>query len=81
MALETVSLIRSAVPDGNNGWIRQSASISQLSEASPSLLDNAPGDLHPWRPSGRSADPTAEQRDRWARRYAKARGAFARSRN
>ena len=37
VALDTASLIRAAIPDGKNGWIKIAASVTQLWEASISL--------------------------------------------
>ncbi len=38
MALDAVSLIRAGIPDGENQWIKDTASMYQLWEASLSLL-------------------------------------------
>jgi hypothetical protein len=72
IALDTVSLLRAAIPDGPNAWIKQAASTSQLWEAALSLLRTLectflPGAI----PEGPHA-VSGEDRALWTHRYQKA---------
>jgi hypothetical protein len=67
-----VSLIRSAVPDGENSWIKKSASVSQLWLSSLSLLKTLENTFMPSDPPADEAEPSPEERKQWARRYSKA---------
>src|SRR5947209_7715705 len=73
LALDTVSLLRAAIPDGKNGWIKEAAALSELWETSLSLLRTIEEALI----SGSSApEPGADDRLRWRARYRKALAAF-----
>jgi hypothetical protein len=73
MALDTVSLLRSAIPDGGkNGWVKQAASVSQLWEGGMSLLRTLEQTFLPGETLGEPEAPSPEDRDQWTRRYRKA---------
>lgn len=69
IALDTVSLIRAAIPDGKNGWIKQAASVSQLWEASLSLLRTLEHTFSDKNRKRHIPEVTPEDRERWRRRY------------
>ena len=75
MALDTVSLLRAAIPDGKNGWIRQSASVEQLWQGAMSLLITLEKTFLPGENPVRY-EPSAADRDRWTRRYRAALATF-----
>ncbi len=72
VALDTVSLIRAAIPDGKNGWIKNAASVTQLWEASISLLRTLEETFLPGSSSNAQVTPTEVERETWRQRYVKA---------
>jgi hypothetical protein len=72
IALDAVSLIRAAIPDGKNGWIKHTASLYQVWEASISLLKTLEDTLIPGKSHENPGEPSDADRDLWRRRYYRA---------
>jgi hypothetical protein len=72
IALDTASLILALIPDGKNGWIKQTGSVSQLWEASISLLKTLEHTFTPGEAPERSDKPSETEREQWRDRYRKA---------
>ena len=72
IALDAVSLIRAAIPDGKNGWIKHTASVDQLWEASVSLLKTLEHTLLPGQSREYPGEPSDADRESWRRRYYRA---------
>jgi hypothetical protein len=72
IALDAVSLIRAAIPDGKNAWIKHAASVEQLWGASLSLLKTLEDTLIPGKSHENPCEPSDAERDLWRRRYYKA---------
>ena len=72
IALDTVSLIRAAIPDGKSRWIKDTVSASQLWDASISLLETLEHTLTPGKGSRDRGEVSDAERELWRRRYCKA---------
>lgn len=71
VALDTVTLIRSALDDGHAAWLKESAAVEQLSRASLMLVTMLEETFLPAAAPGRRASPDGEvfDPDRWRLRY------------
>jgi len=69
LALDAVALLRAAIPDGENGWIKQTASVRQLWHSSRSLLKTLHETFLPGSAPGRPQTPSKEEQEGWTRRY------------
>lgn len=69
VALDTVSLIKSALDDRKYGWLKEAGAIAQLWEASMMLLITLENNFLPHRASDRQVEPNQQTRDRWQARY------------
>ena len=76
ITLDTVSLIRTAIPDGKNGWIKNAASVQQLWEAAMSLLKTLEETFMPGKADEHTNDPSNAERQLWRRRYFQALSIF-----
>ncbi len=72
MALDAVSLIRAGIPDGENQWIKDTASMSQLWEASLSLLQTLEYTFRPGEALEKPDKASDTERELWRGRYRKA---------
>jgi hypothetical protein len=72
LALDAVSLIRASIPDGENAWIKESASVRQLWESAMSLLKTLQDTFLPGEAPAHSEEPGPDEREQWMRRYRKA---------
>jgi hypothetical protein len=72
LTLDAVSLIRAAIPEGENGWIKHSASVRQLWRSSKSLLSTLQETFIPDEPPPQRDAPSPEDSERWARRFSNA---------
>lgn len=69
VALDTVSLIKSALDDQKYGWLKQAGAVAQLWEASMMLLIMLENTFLPHGAPDREAQPDQQTRDRWRARY------------
>ncbi|HWK66379.1 MAG TPA: two pore domain potassium channel family protein [Rhizobiaceae bacterium] len=70
VALDTVSLIKSALDDEKYRWLKETGAVAQLWEASMMLLITLVNTfLHRGAQSGGGAQPDQQTRDRWLARY------------
>lgn len=71
VALDTVSLIKSALDDDELGWLKESTSVELLWRGALILATSLEDNFHPSGAAERT-EPDAATRDRWNRRYAAA---------
>ena len=69
MSLDTVSLLRAAIPDGESGWIKHSAALTQLWGASLSALTTLECAFVPGREGRPPTPPDPAQAEQWKRRF------------
>jgi hypothetical protein len=69
VALDTVSLIESALDDHEYRWLKEAASVAQLWEASMMLVTTLENTFLPHGAPDREAQPDQQTRDRWRARY------------
>jgi len=67
LALDSVTLIKSALDDRKYEWLKESAAVAQLWRASMLLLSNLTDNFVPGDTGER--EPDEQTRDRWHRRY------------
>ena len=77
MSLDIVSLLRAAIPDGESGWIKHSAALTQLWGASLSALTTLECAFLPGREGRPPTAPDPPQAEQWKRRFRQ--GAAART--
>ncbi|MHA3770217.1 two pore domain potassium channel family protein [Verrucomicrobiota bacterium sgz303538] len=69
VALDTVSLIKSALDDQKYRWLKESGAVVQLWEASMMLLTALEDTFLPHGAPDREAQPDQQTRERWRARY------------
>jgi hypothetical protein len=69
VALDTVSLIKSALDDKHYRWLKETGAIARLWEASMMLVITLENTFLPSGAPHRDAQPDEETRDRWRARY------------
>ena len=69
VALDTVTLIRSALDDQRYGWLKESASVAQLWQVSMLLVTTLENTFLPGGAPDRQDLPDMQTQDRWRRRY------------
>jgi hypothetical protein len=69
VALDTVSLIRSALDDEKDGWLKDAGAVAQLWDASMLLVTTLEDTFLPRGAPDRKAQPDQPTRDRWRARY------------
>lgn len=69
VALDTVSLIRTALDDEKYRWLKQAGGVEQLWEASMMLVTALEETFLPHGAPDRAAEPDSPTRDRWRARY------------
>jgi hypothetical protein len=69
VALDTVSLIKSALDDQRYGWLKEAGAVAQLWEASMMLVTTLENNFLPHGAPNREAQPDQQTRDRWRARY------------
>jgi hypothetical protein len=67
VALDSVSLIKSALDDGEHEWLKESAAVAHLWRASMLSLNNLTGNFVPG--DTNEKQPDEQTRERWRRRY------------
>lgn len=72
VALDAVSLIRAAIPEGKNQWLKDAGSVSQTWEASLSLLQTLECTFTRGKTLEHPGEASDDQRELWRRRYCKA---------
>jgi hypothetical protein len=73
VALDTVSLIKSALDDQKYGWLKEAGSVAQLWEASMMLVTTLENTFVPRGLPDREAQPDQQTRELWRERYRAAR--------
>ncbi|GEO17233.1 ion channel [Microvirga aerophila] len=69
VALDTVSLIKSALDDQKHGWLKEAGAVVQLWEASMMLVTTLENTFLPHGAPDREAQPDQRTQDRWRARY------------
>src|SRR4029450_12541324 len=69
VALDTVSLIKSALDDEKYRWLKETGAIARLWEASMMLVTTLENTFLPNGAPHRDAQPDEQSRDRWRARY------------
>jgi hypothetical protein len=69
VALDAVTLIRSALDDQRHGWLKESAAVEQLWRASLVLVTTLEQTFLPGSPHEQASPSSGEASDRWRRRY------------
>lgn len=69
VALDAVTLIKSALDDKQYGWLKESASVGQLRRSSKLLLKTVADIFFPGNNSDSPEPSDAQTRERWRRRY------------
>jgi hypothetical protein len=69
VALDTVSLIKSALDDQKYGWLKEAGAVAQLWEASMMLVIALENTFVPHGAPDRQAKPDGQTRERWRARY------------
>ncbi|OYD84952.1 potassium channel family protein [Azospirillum brasilense] len=69
VALDTVSLIKSALDDQKYRWLKEAGAVAQLWEASMMLVISLENAFLPHGAPDREAQPDQQTRDRWRARY------------
>lgn len=72
VALDTVTLIKSALDDERYGWLKETASVAQLWQVSMLLVKKLEATFLPGGVPEASEPPDAQAQERWRRRYAAA---------
>lgn len=69
VALDTVTLIRSALDDERYGWLKETASVTQLWQVSMLLVKTLEATFLPGGVPEASEPPDAQAQERWRQRY------------
>ena len=69
VALDTVSLIKSALDDQKYRWLKEAGAVAQLWEASMMLVTTLENTFLPHGAPDREAQPDQQTRERWRARY------------
>ncbi len=69
IAFDVVTLIKSALDDERDGWLKESVAVTQLWRASMHLVTTLEGTFLPERAARSQEPPDAETLERWRRRY------------
>ena len=69
VALDTVSLIKSALDDQNYGWLKETGAVAQLWKASMMLVTTLENTFVPHAAPDQEAQPDQQTQDRWRARY------------
>jgi len=72
VALDTVTLIKSALDDDEYDWLKESAAVAQLWRSSMLLLKTLRDTFLSGNATGQQAAPDAQTQDGWRRRYSAA---------